>query len=100
MHNDALYLQGQWCHWYEIRTVVLQETFNCTATSLIQQSESTTIQQLVSEIIASSKEMQNAPHVHDDITQSMWIAPSAVSVKMRLFCFPYAGGISENVFAR
>ena len=31
---------------------------------------------------------------------STWIAPSPVSVRMRLFCLPYAGGVSENVFAR
>lgn len=30
----------------------------------------------------------------------LWIAPAPVSVKMRLFCLPYAGGVSENVFAR
>ncbi len=29
-----------------------------------------------------------------------WISPAPVSVKMRLFCIPYAGGVSENVFAR
>ena len=31
---------------------------------------------------------------------SLWIAPCPVSVKLRLFCLPYAGGVSENVFAR
>lgn len=29
-----------------------------------------------------------------------WISPAPVSVKMRLFCIPYAGGVSENVYAR
>ena len=29
-----------------------------------------------------------------------WISPAPISVKMRLFCIPYAGGVSENVFAR
>ncbi len=29
-----------------------------------------------------------------------WVVPFPVSVKMRLFCLPYAGGISENVFAK
>jgi hypothetical protein len=32
--------------------------------------------------------------------RSLWISPTPVSVKMRLFCLPYAGGVSENVFAR
>ncbi len=30
----------------------------------------------------------------------LWVSPAPVSVKMRLFCLPYAGGVSENVFAR
>jgi hypothetical protein len=29
-----------------------------------------------------------------------WISPTPFSVKLRLFCLPYAGGVSENVFAR
>ena len=30
----------------------------------------------------------------------LWVSPAPVSVKMRIFCLPYAGGVSENVFAR
>ena len=30
----------------------------------------------------------------------LWISPAPFSVKMRLFCLPYAGGVSENVFGR
>ena len=30
----------------------------------------------------------------------LWVSPAPVSVKMRLFCLPYAGGVSENVYAR
>ena len=33
-------------------------------------------------------------------TGSLWISPSPVTVKLRLFCLPYAGGVSENVYAR
>lgn len=29
-----------------------------------------------------------------------WISPAPVAIKMRLFCLPYAGGVSENVFGR
>ena len=29
-----------------------------------------------------------------------WIAPSPVTVRMRVFCLPWAGGISENLFSR
>ena len=34
------------------------------------------------------------------VPAKVWISPAPVSVKMRLFCLPYAGGVSENVFAR
>lgn len=30
----------------------------------------------------------------------LWISPTPISVKMRLFCLPWAGGVSENLFAR
>lgn len=33
-------------------------------------------------------------------SDSLWISPSPFTVKMRVFCIPYAGGVSENVFAR
>lgn len=29
-----------------------------------------------------------------------WLVPVPVAVRMRLFCLPYAGGVSENVFAK
>ena len=31
---------------------------------------------------------------------SVWVSPAPVRVKMRLFCLPYAGGVSENVYGR
>ena len=30
----------------------------------------------------------------------LWVSPAPFTVKMRLFCLPYAAGISENVFAK
>lgn len=30
----------------------------------------------------------------------LWISPTPVTVKLRLFCLPWAGGVSENLFAR
>jgi len=30
----------------------------------------------------------------------LWISPSPITVKMRLFCLPWAGGVSENLFSR
>ncbi len=32
--------------------------------------------------------------------RSAWIAPAPASVRLRLFCLPYAGGVSENVYAK
>ena len=37
---------------------------------------------------------------HADPTWARWVAPAPFTIKMRLFCLPYAGGVSENVFAR
>ena len=34
------------------------------------------------------------------VTGPLWISPTPVTVKMRLFCLPWAGGMSENLFAR
>ena len=45
--------------------------------------------------------IQQAPAAQPGAAQSTnWIAPAPASVKLRLFCLPYAGGVSENVFAR
>ena len=33
-------------------------------------------------------------------TGPLWVSPAPVAIKMRIFCLPYAGGVSENVFAR
>jgi surfactin synthase thioesterase subunit len=30
----------------------------------------------------------------------LWISPTPVTIKMRIFCLPWAGGMSENLFAR
>ena len=34
------------------------------------------------------------------VTGPLWVSPAPVSVKMRIFCLPYAGDVSEKVFAR
>ncbi len=31
---------------------------------------------------------------------SLWISPTPITIKMRIFCLPYAGGVSANVFSR
>lgn len=30
----------------------------------------------------------------------LWISPTPVAIKMRLYCLPWAGGVSENLFAK
>lgn len=30
----------------------------------------------------------------------LWISPAPFAIKMRVYCLPYAGGMSENVYAR
>ena len=42
----------------------------------------------------------NAAAVPEATRRPIWISPAPVAVKMRLFCLPYAGGVSENVFGR
>jgi len=92
-----LTVSSQHHHHVDIAT---QDQFDYTAMTLIDDPEGTTIERLVLDIVANSVVKHNAPHTHHASAMSTWIAPSPVSVKMRLFCFPYAGGISENVFAR
>lgn len=31
---------------------------------------------------------------------SLWISPTPVTIRLRIFCLPYAGGVSANVFSR
>lgn len=37
---------------------------------------------------------------HNDSVLPSWVSPAPFSIKMRVFCLPYAGGVSENVFAK
>ena len=74
----------------------MQEQYGVTATALIDDPNGVTIERLASEIIESTK----AQDKHVPSTTSTWISPSPVSIKLRLYCLPYAGGISENVYAR
>lgn len=36
----------------------------------------------------------------DESLRPLWVSPAPFSIKMRVFCLPYAGGVSENVFGR
>ena len=74
-------------------------------TSLISDASSATASKIASEacallsargkdnILASAASSASQKH-------AQWIARAPVTIKMRLFCLPYAGGVSENVFGR
>lgn len=69
---------------------------------LIEDPQRATLEQLIGDALATTGRTQthSAGKSADQATASMWIARSPVSVKLRLYCLPYAGGVSENVFAR
>lgn len=69
-----------------------------TLTVLIEDPEGATISRLVAE--AASAAGSGAASQASGSWGSLWISPSPVAVKLRLYCLPYAGGVSENVFAR
>lgn len=87
----------------------LQEITGLEVTSLIEDPEHASVRQIVSEVLGS-----RAPGANSDAAgtaagsgavaaqhvASPWISPAPITVKMRLFCLPYAGGISENVYSR
>lgn len=78
-----------------------QDRLGVTLTVLIEDPEGATIRALVAEAMATGA-AGGADGAARSATSrgSLWISPSPVSVKLRLFCLPYAGGVSENVFAR
>lgn len=73
----------------------LQDRFGVTSTTLVEDPEGVTIKQLLHDAIQHQNHKGASA-----MPGSQWVAPTPVSVKLRLFCLPYAGGISENVFAR
>jgi hypothetical protein len=87
----------------------LQEITGLEVTSLIEDPEHASVRQIVSEVLGS-----RAPGADSDAAgtaagsgavaaqhvASPWISPAPITIKMRLFCLPYAGGISENVYSR
>lgn len=71
--------------------------------SLVEDPEGATIRG-----IAAQAHAQSASHAGVTSSDSLatvqekvnWLVPVPVAVRMRLFCLPYAGGVSENVFAK
>ena len=82
----------------------LQERLGVELTALVEDPERATIQNLVKEALAGQGShavatAAGAIPIVESFT-SPWISRSPVSIKLLLFCLPYAGGVSENVFAR
>ena len=96
---------GQVIHWWvasnitNTKGVVEQDRLGLALVTLIEDPEGATIQRLVAEAVQASAAGAAGPRGGSQ-RGSLWIAPAPVSVKLRLFCLPYAGGVSENVFGR
>ena len=74
-------------------------------TSLMEDPQGATIKTLAAEAAAalstsSAAAPTAAAAASEQALSSPWIAPAPSLIKLRLFCLPYAGGVSDNVFAR
>ena len=77
---------------------LIEDPSNVTVQSIAREawqhlSRSAKTQQGSESAVASSTSGQAA-------SSGSWIARAPIQIKMRLFCLPYAGGVSENVFGR
>ena len=81
-------------------SAALQERLGLELTSLIEDPQSASVRMIAAEAHAMLASGPVGVSTAPLEPWSTWIAPSPVSVKLRLFCLPYAGGVSENVFAR
>ncbi len=81
---------------------MLQGCLGLELTALIEDPGNASVQHLAQEARAKMAAGEGGSGSSAAAAQerSIWISPTPVSVKMRLFCLPYAGGVSENVFAR
>lgn len=69
--------------------------------TLIEDPEAATIRQIAYEartMLSATARLAGAMPLSASAVSV--IVPFPVAVKMRLFCLPYAGGVSENVFAK
>lgn len=86
----------------------MQERLGVEIMSLIDDPSSATARSIAQEAHARLQTRSPAGHARSDqptlaaakAVGPSWIAPAPVQIKMRLFCLPYAGGVSENVFGR
>ena len=79
---------------------VYQERLGVELTTLIEDPSGATAAVLAAEAHAKMAAGNAGRQMQPAAMQSTWISACPVTVKMRLFCLPYAGGVSENVFGR
>lgn len=79
-----------------------QELLSIQVATLIEDPQKATLKQLVDEALSAAKEPAagGTEGPVDQASTSVWIARSPISIKLRLYCLPYAGGVSGNVFAK
>ena len=83
-----------------------QDRLGVEVTSLISEASTATITSLAGE--AHAQLAHEEPGSRGVATAAkdrnagaeLWVARAPVTIKLRLFCLPYAGGVSENVFGR
>lgn len=68
--------------------------------SIMEDAQNASVRVIAAEAHAKLAGGAAGPRAAEDMERSMWISPAPATVKMRLFCLPYAGGISENVYSR
>lgn len=68
--------------------------------SLIEDAQNASVRVIAAEAYAKLTSGAAGPQSAEETERSTWISPAPATVKMRLFCLPYAGGISENVYSR
>ena len=82
----------------------MQDRLGVEITSVIEDASNATTRTIAAEAyaqLAAIKGGESPANTSSATVKSeMWIARAPISIKMRLFCLPYAGGVSENVFGR
>lgn len=102
MHHDNDHeslLMQHYCM-YGRHLICMQEIWAIELTILIDDPARATIKHLTTEIYAALNLHDSTQENVTAIQRSEWISPTPISIKMRLFCLPYAGGVSENIFAK
>ena len=83
-------------------TAAAQELTGLELSALIEDPEHASVRVIAAEALARSDTTAGGSRAvtRAEPAWARWVAPAPFTVKMRLFCLPYAGGVSENVFAR